>query len=89
MKRLRGMIEHLRYRYAPRIVDYVVKLSTSKAAARLRASGPLGVLVDNTVLDHAVTHETAWIPTGKAKGGAPEIETTRDSACCNAVSRGS
>lgn len=75
MKRLRGMIEHLRYRYAPRIVDYVVKLSTSKAAARLRASGPLGVLVDNTVLDHAVTHETAWIPTGKAKWGATEIET--------------
>lgn len=75
MKRLRAIIEHLRFRYAPRITDYVVKLSTNKAAAKLRASGPLSLLVDNTVLDHAVTHETAWISTGKKNWGATEIET--------------
>lgn len=75
MKRLRAIIEHFRFKYAPRIVDYIVKLSTRKARVKLCASGPLTVLVDNTVLDHAVTHETAWIVTGKAKFGATENDT--------------
>lgn len=33
------------------------------------------MLVDNTVLFHSITHESAWIPTGKTKWGPHDIDT--------------
>jgi len=41
----------------------------------LRGAEPLGVLVDNSILGHAVTHETAWISTGVALWGGHPFET--------------
>lgn len=41
----------------------------------MKRSGPLGILVDNTVLAHGVTHETAWISTGTQKWGLHDIDT--------------
>jgi hypothetical protein len=32
-------------------------------------------LIDNTVLAHGITHETAWISTGKQKWGSHDIDT--------------
>lgn len=46
-----------------------------QASKRLRATGVLRLLVDNTVLAHSVTHETAWIDTGKAQWGEIEVDT--------------
>ncbi|WP_139326742.1 hypothetical protein [Pseudomonas flexibilis] len=52
-----------------------VSASTLVAQARFSRKPPLRVLVDNTVLFHAISHETAWISTGKANWGVHEIDT--------------
>jgi len=38
-------------------------------------TGPISVLVDSTVLFHAVTHETAWVSTGSTKWGPHDVDT--------------
>jgi len=54
----------------------VSDLATYTARRSLKVSGPLTILVDNTVLGHAVTHETAWISPGtQLWGGKHPIET--------------
>lgn len=61
------------FRYLPRVVDYLTSISTLKASNKLRAANVECVLIDSTVHAHGVTHETAWIDTGKAHCG--EIDT--------------
>lgn len=77
MKRLdwHGVIERFKFKYGPRAAKQVLSLSTYLARSRLRRSAPLSILVDNTVFFHAVTHETAWVSTGKSKRCPHEIET--------------
>jgi hypothetical protein len=74
-QRWRSQIEALRFKYGPRAAEQVLSLSTYLARLRIKRSAPLPILVDNTVLFHAVTHETAWVPTGKSHWGSHEIET--------------
>lgn len=74
-QRWRNFKEHLRFKYTPRIVDWMLDISTLRAKAWVRANGPLRILVDNTVLYHAVTHETGWVSTGKSDWGPHEIDT--------------
>lgn len=61
LARLRTLPERLRFRLMPRIARLVLNRATRTARRRLGAGTPLGVLVDNTVLDIAVTHEGKWI----------------------------
>lgn len=68
-------IEHLRFRYAPRIAEWLIDLSTWPARRNLDAKSPLALLIDNTVLGHATTHETAWISTGPKQWGNQTIDT--------------
>lgn len=72
---MRASIERLRLRHGPRVAEALVALTTYAAKRRLRRSRPITVLVDNSVLFHAVTHETAWISTGISKWGEHEFET--------------
>jgi hypothetical protein len=59
-----------------RLAELVIWSSTYQAARRLRETGPITVLIDNSSVAHGVTHETAWISTGtKLWGGAIPIET--------------
>jgi hypothetical protein len=67
--------EHLRYKYGPRVVNRLIALSTCRAKRSLNATEPIGVLVDNTVLSHATTHETAWISTGQKLWGNQMVQT--------------
>lgn len=67
--------ERLRFRYAPSVANRLISLSTFRARKELAQSAPLKVLVDNTVLNHAVTHETAWISTGPKMWGHLEVPT--------------
>ena len=67
--------ERLRFRFLPRISNWLVRASTIHTKRRLKQSGPITILVDNTVLAHAVTHETAWISTGVQKWGTHDIDT--------------
>ena len=53
----------------------LVSLSTVPARMHLRHTGVLKILIDNSVLFHAVTHETGWISTGTKKWGPLDIET--------------
>ena len=64
---VRDLTGKLRFRYLPRWVDYLAMIATRQASKKLAAAGVKRVLVDNTVLAHAVTHETAWVSTGKAR----------------------
>lgn len=49
---------------------------TAPAAKRVVEAGASRLLVDNTVLGHAITHETAWISTGQTMwGGKFPVET--------------
>jgi hypothetical protein len=75
LKRLRAYPEHLRFKYAPRLARLIVSHASSSAIMRLSGEPPLTILVDNTVLYHAVTHETAWISTGPSSWGDRQIDT--------------
>lgn len=75
MNKFSRYIEHLRFKYGPRVANWLIDLSTYRARRDLKMTNPLGVLVDNTVLAHAITHETAWISTGQKLWGTHTIQT--------------
>lgn len=74
-QRWRAYTGHLRFKYAPRLANWIVARSTDRARAKLAQFSRIKVLVDNTVLYHAVTHETAWFSTGPKIWGPHEIDT--------------
>ncbi len=67
--------EHLRFKYGPPIVRRLVHWSTFQARRKLPVDPPLGILIDNSVLGNAVTHESAWVSTGPKMWGPHEIDT--------------
>lgn len=74
-RHLRNLKERLRFRYTPRIVDWLVGIASFRATKKLTSGGKLRILVDNTVLYHAVTHETGWVSTG-AKSWGQQLRAT-------------
>lgn len=76
---LRDLVQNFRgklqFRILPRVVDFLTTLATWEASRKLQIANVKRVLVDNSVLAHGVTHETAWIDTGKALWGDTEIGT--------------
>lgn len=70
------MIETWRFRHTPRIAGALLSASTWMARRRIKSEKPLRILVDSTILHHAVTHETGWISTGTSLwGGKHPIDT--------------
>jgi hypothetical protein len=61
LERLRAIPERLRFRLMPYVARIALDRATRKARHMLRPNMPLGVLVDNTIFDIAVTHEGKWI----------------------------
>ncbi|TFU06431.1 hypothetical protein EUV02_05435 [Polymorphobacter arshaanensis] len=57
------------------MAHWLVDLSTWRARRTLNRDNQLGILVDNTVLSHATTHETAWISTERAGSGSQTIDS--------------
>ncbi|KFC69559.1 hypothetical protein FF80_01367 [Devosia sp. LC5] len=53
-----------------------VRLSILQAEVHLRKVGPIKVLIDNSALGHGVTHETAWMNTGRSLWGGQIPENT-------------
>ncbi len=84
----RGYRERFRFRYGPRIANWRLQRATVKARRKIKAIGPIRLLIDNTVLDHATTHETAWIqsglptndPNGLGTGNAARIRVHGDNS---------
>jgi hypothetical protein len=66
---LRHLPERLRRKYVPRVLASILDAATSAARHRLGRGATVSILVDNTVLGHAVTHETAWVSTGVGRWG--------------------
>jgi hypothetical protein len=62
-------------RVRPALAHALVHLATLPARVGPLRRGPKRVLVDNTVLAHAITHESAWVSTGTSKWGPHDIET--------------
>ena len=76
---IQRLIDNLPYRYKTKFVNGLLQLSTHKARSRLARSGPVTVLIDNSVLGHGRTHETVnhmqkinW-PPGSEPGEVPII----------------
>ena len=63
------------FKYLPRVVDYLTSISTLIASKKLKGANVECILIDSTVLAHSVTHETAWVNTGKTLWGDVEIDT--------------
>jgi hypothetical protein len=63
LARIRALPERLRRRFYPRWATFALNCATASARRVLQSSERLGVLVDNTILDIAVTHESRWIHT--------------------------
>jgi hypothetical protein len=74
-KLARSFKSTLRYRFLPGVVDSLTIIATLESSKKLKAANVERVLIDNTVLAHGVTHETAWVDTGKAHCGDIEIDT--------------
>lgn len=80
MERCRRVVRNAKsralYNYLPKAVDWAVRVAASSARKRILEQNASRVLVDNTVIGHAVTHETAWIDTGRQMwGGKVPIDT--------------
>jgi hypothetical protein len=75
MSRLSSYIEQLRFAYGPRLAQWLVDLSTWTVRRELMKVEKPTILVDNTVLGYATTHETAWISTGRKPWGESEVDT--------------
>lgn len=73
--RLPPWVQGAIFRYGPLLARTLVAASTLRARVRLFKRPPLQVLVDNTILFHSITHETAWVSTGKSNWGPHEIDT--------------
>jgi hypothetical protein len=67
--RLRSLPERIRFRVYPRLARYKLDRATLHARELQEGQPPLRILVDNTVLDLAITHESRWITTGAVQWG--------------------
>lgn len=74
-QRWRAAVDRFRFTYGPSAANLIVSFSSLPARLRIFRAGPISILVDNTVLSHAITHETAWVSTGKSRWGPHEIDT--------------
>lgn len=73
--KIKNYPEHLRFKYTPAIVDWLVDKSTWSAQRWIRKNGSVRILVDNPVFFHGVTHESGWISTGESDWGNQKINT--------------
>lgn len=67
--------QKFQYKLLPKIVDKYIEFRNSCIEKNLRKLKVTSILVDNTVLFHGVTHETAWISNGRKKWGDTTIDT--------------
>ena len=63
------------YKALPKIIDWLTALSVRRASKKIESEKVSCLLLDNTVLHHGVTHETAWIATGTQRWGDIDIDT--------------
>ena len=67
---------HARYNYLPSAVDWAVRVMSASSRQKFFEGNASQILIDNTVIGHGITHETAWIDTGrKLWGGSIPIDT--------------
>lgn len=73
---VRNAKSHALYNYLPKAVDWAIGVAAASACNRIREQDASRLLIDNTVVGHAITHETAWIDTGrKMWGGRVPVDT--------------
>ena len=76
---IQRLIDNLPYRYKAKFANWFLQLSTHRARSKLARSGPITVLIDNSVLGHGSTHETIEVmqkinwPPGGEPGEVPKI----------------
>lgn len=63
-----------RFKVWPSFINVLTQVSTLCAQIKLSRQRVKSLLIDNTVLFHAVTHETAWVATGDKLWGEIPIE---------------
>jgi hypothetical protein len=76
IEKLRGIRQSLAFKYMPKIANLSAWAATFESSQKLKSTGAIKLLLDSTVLAHAITHESAWIDTGpKMWGGQVRIDT--------------
>lgn len=74
LNKIRTKIEDVKYDYMPKLVDFMIGAANFSARRKLTDT-PINILIDNSTLGHAVTHETTWVSTGTKKWGAHDVPT--------------
>lgn len=67
--RLRSLPETLMFRFYPQLSQFQLDRATYNARQQMDCHPALRILVDNTILDLAITHESRWITTGAVDWG--------------------
>lgn len=75
INRIRNLPERLRFTYGPPMAKRLVHWSTFQTRRKLPANPPLSILIDNSILGNAITHESAWISTGPKMWGPHRIDS--------------
>jgi hypothetical protein len=74
--RIQAAYRERRSAIAIKAAPWLISKSLYRARAWLRRAGNVRILVDNSVLAYAITHETLWISTGPKKwGGVHEFDS--------------
>lgn len=73
--------ESWRFKHLPGLVDFMVAGSTLSARRHLKKVQS-GILIDNSVLGHSITHETGWVSTGTKKWGDVDVNTGYAARIC-------
>lgn len=73
--RLTVLVQRTRVVAYRRLARMLLSLSTARARRRLSRTSPIVILLDNSVLAAAVTHETDWISTGPQAWGPFSINS--------------
>lgn len=75
MNRFQRKLEQLRFRYGPRVAQWMIKVSTWQARKKLSKTEPIGILLDSNIFGYANTHKTAWVSTGPKQWCGQTIDT--------------
>jgi hypothetical protein len=73
--RVRGWYRAFKRKAFIQFGELVRQHATAKALKRLKGAEAVRVLVDSSILAHAITHESAWVSTGTSNWGPHKINT--------------
>lgn len=72
---IRRKMESFRVKYMPALAELFSDVAIKGALSKNKKIHEIGILLDNGIHYNAITHETAWVSTGKTLWGPEEIDS--------------